>query len=96
MKEYIKEVLVEMHAHCTTDGYGQMEKFNLGMYSLFGKRTDEVLAYIKTDPIIEVSTYSGAGGVYKAISRINDKEIAWLCYDALSKNPNRLRNLNSY
>ena len=96
MREYIKNVLVEKHTHCTTDSYGQMGKYNLGIDSLFGKRSDEVLAYNKENPIFEVSTYGGVGGVYKAITRISDKEIAKLCSEAFSKNENYLRNLNSY
>lgn len=96
MREFIKEVLVNVHANCTTDGYGQMGKFNLSMYSLFGKQTEEVEAYIKTDPLFTVSTYGGVGGTYRAITAITDPEIKRLCSEAFAKNENHLRNLNSW
>lgn len=96
MREFIKEILVNVHADCTTDQYGQMGKYNLSMYSLFGDRTQEVEAYLKTDPLFTVSTYGGRGGIYTAITEILDPEIKRLCNEAFSTNPNHLRNLNSW
>jgi len=96
MREFIKETLIRVHATCTTDQYGQMSKFNLSMYSLFKDRTEEVMQYLETNPILEVCTYGGQGGIYKAITTINDREIERECSKAFDSNPNRIRNLNSW
>jgi len=96
MREFIKNALVNVHANCTTDKYGQMGKFNLSMYSLFKERTEEVEEYLKTNPILKVSTYGGQVGIYRAVTTIVDPEIKRLCNEAFAKNPNHLRNLNSW
>ena len=96
MKNYIKDTLVNLHATCTTDQYGQMGKFNLSLNSLFGKRVIEVEEYLKTNPILKVSTYGGSYGTYRAITEIIDNEIKKECSQAFNNNPNYLRNLNSW
>ena len=57
----------------------------------------EVLNYIKDHPnIISISTYGGQGGTYRAISSVDDIDIARECMAAKLNNPNYLRNINNY
>lgn len=96
MREFIKEVLVNVHANCTTDKYGQMGKYNLSLNSLFGKRVEEVEAYNNVHRIYSASTYGGQVGIYRAITEILDTEIKQACNEAFARNENMLRNLNSW
>jgi len=95
MKQFIKDVLVEMHRTVTTDKYGQVGMFNFRP-NLFGDRKDEVEQYCKDNKgILQYSTYGGVCGTYKAFT-IEDRDIRSACSDALSKNENYLRNVNSW
>jgi len=96
MKEFIKEQLVEMYSTCTTDQYGQVAKYNQGLRGLFGDKTEEVLEYIKTDPVISYSTYGNRYGTYKAVMDILDEEVKSACVDALRSNVNYQRNMRSW
>jgi hypothetical protein len=96
MKDFIKEKLVEMHSNCTTDQYGQIQKFYFSLDSLFGEKTEEVLEFVKENPIIEVSTYGGASGIYKAVSNICDEEIKTACHEALRKNKSYIANMTGW
>lgn len=96
MRDFIKNILVDVHTGCSTDKYGQMSKFNLSMYGLFKEKTEEVEEWLKTNPILEVSTYGGSYGTYRAITNILDPEIKELCDKAFMNNPNHIRNLNTY
>jgi hypothetical protein len=97
VKDLIKEKLVEIHKTCTTDGYGQMGKYNLGINSLFGKDAQMVEEFVKENKsVILISTYGGSVGTYRAITEIIDPEIKRLCREAFSTNENHLRNLNSW
>lgn len=97
MKDFIKAKLVEMHSTCTTDSYGQISKFNFGINSLFKEKAGEVLEFIKENPnIIQVSTYGGVGGIYKAVSNICDEEIKTACREALRKNKNYIANMTGW
>lgn len=97
MKDFIKAKLVEMHSTCTTDQYGQVSKFNFNVKSLFKEKTEEVLEFAKENPnIIEVSTYGGVGGTYKAVSKILDEEIKTACREALRKNENYIFNMTKW
>lgn len=96
MRKFIKETLVNVHATCTTDKYGQMGKYNLSMNSLFGKRAKEVEEYAMSNNIFKVSTYGASYGNYRAIWEITDPDIKRECDKAFAKNPNMLRNLNSW
>jgi hypothetical protein len=95
MKGFIKDVLVEMHKNVTTDKYGQVGRSNFTP-SLFGDRKDEVERYCKeNNGILQYSTYGAIYGNYKAFT-IEDKDIIRACSEALSKNENYLRNVNSW
>jgi hypothetical protein len=95
MKEFIKNVLVQMHRETTTDKYGQVGRSNFTP-SLFDDRKDEVERYCKeNEGILQYSTYGASYGTYKAFT-IEDAEIRKACSEALSKNENYLRNVNSW
>ena len=95
MKDFITSVLVEMLKTTTTDKYGQVAKHNFTP-RLFGDRRDEVEQYCKENKgILQYSTYGASYGTYKAFTVI-DPDIKKACREALSKNENYLRNLNSW
>jgi hypothetical protein len=95
MREFIKEVLVEMHKTTTTASYGQVGRSNFSP-SLFGERKDEVEKFCKFNKgILQYSTYGASYGTYKAFT-IEDSDIARACDEALRKNENYLTNLNSW
>ena len=96
MKEFIKEKLVEMYSTCTTDQYGQVAQFNLDIKRLFGDKTEQMLEYIKTDPVISVSTFCNRYFTYMAVRDILDKNIDKACTEALRNNANYLRNINRW
>jgi hypothetical protein len=96
MREYIKEVLVNVHLTATTDGYGQIGKFNFGINSLFKDKAEEVLEYNKLHHLFRVNTYGASYGTYKAIYDITDIDIKTACSIAYRKNENRLRNINRW
>jgi len=95
MKQFIKEVLVQMHRETTTDKYGQVGRSNFTP-SLFGDRKEEVEQYCKENKgVLRYSTYGARYGTYKAFT-IEDAEIRKACSESLSKNENYLRNVNSW
>jgi hypothetical protein len=95
MKQFIKEVLVKMHRETTTDKYGQVGRSNFTP-SLFGDRKEGVEQYCKENKgVLQYSTYGTSYGTYKAFT-IEDSEIKKACSEALSKNENYLRNVNSW
>lgn len=95
MKEFIKTCLVEMHKTTTTDKYGQVDRSSFTP-SLFGDMKDEVERYCKENKgVLQYSTYGASYGTYKAFT-IEDTEIRKACSEALSKNENYLRNVNSW
>jgi len=95
MKEFITDILVQMHKETTTDKYGQVGRSNFRP-SLFGDRKDEVEEYCKKNKgILQYSTYGASYGTYRAFT-IEDKDIRKACREALSTNENYLRNLNSW
>ena len=95
MKEFIKDVLVQMHKETTTDKYGQVARSNFSP-SLFGDRKEEVEQYCKENKgVLQYSTYGAVYGTYKAFT-IEDEGIRRACSEALSENENHLRNLNSW
>jgi len=95
MKEFIKDVLVQMHRETTTDRYGQVSNSNFSP-SLFGDRKAEVEQYCKENKgILRYSTYGASYGTYIAFT-IEDAEIREACSEALYKNENYLRNVNSW
>lgn len=96
MKAYIKDSLVDMHANCHTDKYGQVHKDNYTPGNLFRGQEKEVEEYLKTNHgVLHIHTYGGQFGTYKAYTVI-DEEIYYACQNALHSNPNYLRNINSY
>ena len=95
MKGFIKMCLVEMHKSTSTDKYGQVSRSNFTP-SIFGDMKDEVEQYCKENKgILQYSTYGGSYGTYKAFT-IEDAEIRKACREALGKNENYLRNVNSW
>ena len=95
MKQFIKDVLVELHSKVTTDQYGQVPKFYY-VPSAFGDRADEVEKYCNENKgILEFSTYGNSYQTYTAFT-IVDADIRMACKDALRKNPNYLHNINSW
>ena len=95
MKEFIKDVLVQMHRETTTDKYGQVAKSNFTP-RLFGDRKDEVEQYCKDNKgILQYNTYGASYGTYRAFTIVDD-EIRDACSEALSQNENYLRNVNSW
>lgn len=92
MKEFIKDTLVNVHRTATSDEYGQIGRFNFNI-RIFGDMKEDVLKYIKTYPIIEVSTYATAG---MCVSNILDEGIKKACRIAKSQNENVKYNLNKY
>lgn len=95
MKEFIKDVLVQMHRETTTDKYGQVSIHNFTP-SLFGDIKDEVEQYCKENKgILRYNTYGGSYGTYTAFT-IEDVEIKKECSEALGKNENYMRNVNSW
>lgn len=95
MKGFIKMCLVEMHKTTTTDKYGQVSRSNFTP-DLFGDMEDEVEEYCKkNEGILRYATYGASYGTYKAFT-IQDPEIRRACDEALSKNENYLRNINSW
>ena len=95
MKGFIKMCLVEMHKNCTTDKYGQIGRSNFTP-SIFGDMKNEVEQYCKDNKgILQYATYGAVYGTYKAFT-IEDIEIRQECSNALRKNENYLRNVNSY
>ena len=95
MKQFIKEVLVQMHREATTDKYGQVGMYNFSP-RLFGDREEEVEQYCKENKgVLQYSTYGASYGTYTAFT-IEDAEIRKACSEALSKNENYLRNVNSW
>lgn len=97
MKDFIKAKLVEMYSTCTTDQYGQIQKSYFSLNSLFGEKTEEVLKFIKKNPIIKTSVYGGVYGTsYKAVSEILDEEIKTACREALRKNENYIYNMTRW
>ena len=95
MRQFIKDVLVELHKTVTTDKYGQVGRSNFTP-SIFGDKKEEVEQYCKdNEGILQYATYGAVYGTYKAFT-IEDNDIRSACYDALSNNENYLRNINSF
>ena len=95
MKVFIKDVLVQLHRETTTDQYGQVGRSNFTS-SLFGDKKNEVEQYCKQNKgILQYSTYGASYGTYKAFT-IVDEEIRKACSEALNKNENYIRNVNSW
>lgn len=92
MKEFIKEKLVAVYRDSTSDEWGQIDRADFST-SIFGEREDEVLEYIKTNPVIRVSTYSRAG---RCVSEVVDEEIKEACKIARSENEHIKRNLRRW
>jgi hypothetical protein len=95
MKQFIKETLVKMHNTTTTDKYGQVGRSNFAP-TLFGDKKEEVEKYCKENKgVLQYATYGSAYGTYKAFI-VEDTDIRNACSQALSKNENYLRNVNSW
>ena len=94
-KEFIKNILVEMHKTTTTDKYGQVGRSNFTP-SIFGDKKEDVEQYCKDNKgILQYATYGAVYGTYKAFT-IEDNDIRSACSEALHKNENYLRNVNSW
>lgn len=92
MREFIEQKLVEYFKNCPVDKYGQVSV--ISPYGLFGDKVEEVFEYIKTDKVIQVTTYGGRFGAYKGISPKYDILDEWLrkrCYKAMQKHNENYR-----
>jgi hypothetical protein len=88
MQDLIKQKLVEFHATCDVDKWGQ--KGTLSMYEVFGKDMHEIRDYVKKNKgILNVCTYSSRFGQYEGIWEIVDADIKAECTKAFEDNPNR-------
>jgi hypothetical protein len=97
IKLYIRESIVDYVTNASADGYGQLK--TMDVYSVFKDRAEEVLEYLRQDPIIRVSTYGWRYGTYKGIGGIHDikdESLRIMCEDAWNNNKNRIRNLNQW
>jgi hypothetical protein len=95
MKNFIKDVLVQMHKETTTDKYGQVHRSNFTL-NVFGDKKEDVKQYCKKNGgVLQFATYGGAYGTYTAFT-IEDKEIREACEEALSKNENYINNMCSW
>lgn len=97
IENQIRELMVGYVANASADRYGQLS--TMDVYSVFKDRTEEVLEYLRQDPIIRVSTYGGRFGSYKGIGGIHDiqeESLRIMCEDAWKNNKNRIRNLNQW
>ena len=88
MENLIKQKLVEFHATCEVDKWGQ--KGTLSMSQVFGKDMYEIRDYVKKNKgILNVCTYASRFGQYEGISDIIDADIKAECNKAFNDNPNR-------
>lgn len=97
MREYIFNEMNAYLATCSADRYGQLGTINV--YSVFKDRTEEVLEYLKTNPIIKVNTYGWRYGTYKGIGGIHDiqdEEIREACKWTWARNKNRIERQNQW
>lgn len=87
MKDLIREKLVEFHATCDVDKWGQMGVICL--WNVFKQDKDAVIEYVKTNKgILDLSTYGGRFGTWVGISKIEDQSIKQECDRAFNQNPN--------
>lgn len=97
IENQIRESMVSYVANASADQYGQLK--TMDVYSVFKDRTEEVLEYLKTNPMIKVNTYGWTYGTYKGIRGIydiQDESLRTMCEDAWKNNKNRIRNLNQW
>ena len=84
MREFIEQSLIEYFKTCSVDKYGQVKVMT--PYSVFRDRTDEVLKYIKTDPMFSVHCYGWQYGTYYGFSPASiEQPLRAKCYEALYK-----------
>ena len=87
MKDLIREKLVEFHATCDVDKWGQ--KGTMSMYQVFGLDYHAVVDYVKENKdLIRLSTYGGRFGTWVGISDIVDADLYAECKRAFNQNPN--------
>jgi len=95
MKDYIKDVLVQLHKEVSVDIYGQVGRSNFTP-SLFGNKKDEVEKYCRDNRgVLQYSTYGARCGTYKAFT-IESIDIRLACSNALRSNKNYIRNINKH
>jgi hypothetical protein len=90
MKDLIKKKLVEFHATCEVDKWGQ--KGTLSVYEVFGQDHKEVADYVHENKgVLYLSSYGGRFGTWLGISKTIDADIKLECDKAFNDNPNRKR-----
>jgi hypothetical protein len=88
MQDLIKQKLIEFHATCDVDKWGQ--KGTLSMYEVFGTDHKAIAEYVKENKgVLRLSTYGGRFGTWVGISEIVDADIKSECSKAFDSNPNR-------
>lgn len=95
-KQFIEQTLSDYYKTCSVDKYGQVG--TISAQPLFGDRYEEVVEYIKSDPIIRIGTYGYTYGTYKGISNYDISEPLYkVCQQNLSKfNKNFHRAMTSW
>jgi len=97
MREYIIDSMVNYLKNAYADRYGQLK--TMDVHSVFKDRTDEVLSYLKDNPMIVVNTYGWTYGTYKGIGGIHaikDPHLFELASEAWKNNKSRIENSNSW
>lgn len=88
MRDLIRQKLVEYHATCDVDKWGQ--KGTMSVWEVFKQDKEAVMEYVKANKdIISLSTYGGRFGTWVGIWKIEDQAIKQECDRAFSNNPNR-------
>jgi hypothetical protein len=88
MKNLIKQKLVDYHANCGVDRYGQIGA--LDFYRIFGDDGKAIYEYLsKNKGVLQLCTYGGKYGTYTGISEILDTEIKYECRVAFNNNSDR-------
>lgn len=97
MKQFIYDSMINYLANASADRYGQLK--TIDVYAVFKDKTEEVLTYLKENPIISVNTYGWTYGTYKGIGGLHDIKDAVLrslAEETWKNNKNRITNLNQW
>lgn len=102
-RQEVIDAMLRYYQNETTDQYGQLGCISINFLCKDlgrderGKIEEDYFRELET--IVNVSTYGGRYGSYKAFmpfGSFKDKEVEMRCKEAFSNNVHRLRNLNSW
>ena len=91
--EELKQNIINHYMTASCDSYGQLSTISIGTIA----KTDEQKEALNS--LINVSTYGGRYGTYKAFNpwhSFKDFELEQQCRKAFAQNENRKRNVNQY